>query len=67
MVFIYIVQLLKILYVCYQVDRTNLEVKKTEAVGGFDVASILARRIAVEMSDSESGEDDDTDDDEEWD
>ena len=44
-----------------------MEGKKTEAVGGFDVASILARRIAVEMSDSESGDDDDTDDDEEWD
>ena len=49
-----------------QVDRTNLEVKKTEAVGGFDVASILARRIAVEMSDSES-DDDDSDEEDDWD
>ena len=32
--------------------------KKTKAMGGFDVASILARHIAVEMSDSESDEDD---------
>lgn len=39
-----------------------MEVKKSEAVGGFDVASILARRIAVEMSDTES-EDTDSEDD----
>ena len=42
-----------------------MEVKKTEAVGGFDVASILARRIAVEMSDSETDEDD-SDSDGDW-
>lgn len=40
-----------------------METKKAESsVGGFDVASILARRIAVEMSDSESEyESDDSD------
>ena len=44
-----------------------METKKAESsVGGFDVASILARRIAVEMSDSES-DDDDSDDDDDWD
>ena len=42
-----------------------MEVKKTGAVGGHDVASILARRIAVEMSDSET-DDDDSDDSEDW-
>ena len=40
--------------------------KKTEAVGGFDVASILARRIAVEMSDSEGSDDEYSDDEDEW-
>ena len=43
-----------------------MEVKKSEAVGGFDVASILARRIAVEMSDSES-EDYDSEEEGIWD
>ena len=44
-----------------------MEVKKTEAVGGFDVASILARRIAVEMSDTDSDDDDSGSDEDDWD
>lgn len=41
------------------------QVEKKQQTYGNDVASILARRIAFEVSDSESGSDD-SDDDEDW-
>jgi len=42
---------------------------KDDKTGGTycDVASILARRVAVEMSDSESGSDDEEYDSDQWD
>ncbi len=41
------------------------QVDKKQQQYGNDVASILARRIALEVSDSESGSDD-SDDDDDW-
>ena len=49
-----------------KVEKTE-ESRKTQQFVGTDVASILARRIAVEMSDSESeSTDGEWDDDDDW-
>jgi WAS family protein 2 len=54
----------------FNLRRVQVQPKKatneTDKPGSNDVASILMRRIALEMSDSESG-DDDEDEDAEWD
>ena len=49
-----------------KVEKTE-ENRKTQRFVGTDVASILARRIAVEMTDSESDSSDgEWDDDDDW-
>lgn len=48
-----------------KVEEQTKDEKKEQSVGN-DVASILARRVAFELSDSESGSDD-SDSDSEWD
>ena len=48
-----------------KVEEQQSQVDKKQQQYGNDVASILARRIALEVSDSESGSDD-SDDDEDW-
>lgn len=48
-----------------KVEEQQSQVEKKQQSYGNDVASILARRIAFEVSDSESGSDE-SDDDEDW-
>eukprot|EP00800_Vazella_pourtalesii_P000163 TRINITY_DN1015_c0_g1_i4.p1 TRINITY_DN1015_c0_g1~~TRINITY_DN1015_c0_g1_i4.p1 ORF type:complete len:321 (+),score=97.80 TRINITY_DN1015_c0_g1_i4:139-1101(+) len=48
-----------------KVERRE-EPPQTQSHGGNDVASILARRIAIEVSDSDSEYDDDYSDDDDW-
>jgi hypothetical protein len=51
-----------------KVEKKTEENRKTQRFVGNDVASILARRIAVEMSDSDADSSDgDWDDDDDWD
>ena len=45
-----------------QVDQIKLDMKKAKAAVGVDLASILARHMAVVMSD-----DDDSDEEDDWD
>ena len=46
-------------------ERTTTEKKPTTQ--GTDVASILKRRIAMELSDTESEDDSDSDGEDDWD
>lgn len=46
-----------------KVEKKNIEAKENERSRGLhDVASILARRVAIELSESESSESDDDSD-----
>ena len=50
-----------------KVEESEKKQEKVAPSSGNDVASILQRRIALEISDSENSSDDWSDDDQEWD